>query len=60
MPLNRKSLSPDTLAEAIIAMDPPVMRQRASNLGAAIREEKGVANAVGFITRVLRDGVAKT
>jgi UDP:flavonoid glycosyltransferase YjiC (YdhE family) len=59
MPLNRKSLSPDTLAEAIIAMDAPVMRQRASNLGAAIREEKGIANAVGFITRVLRDGVAK-
>lgn len=56
MPLNCKSLSPDILAEAIIAMEAPVMRQRASNLGAAIREEKGVANAVGFVARVLSRG----
>jgi UDP:flavonoid glycosyltransferase YjiC (YdhE family) len=59
-PINRKFVSPDTLAEAITAMDAPIMRHRASIVGAAIREEKGVENAVRFVTRVLRDGAAKT
>lgn len=60
MPLDRKTLSPDTLAKAISAMDDPAMRQRASFIGSAIREEKGVASAVGVIARALRDSSRTT
>ena len=47
--LNRKTLSAESLAAAIMAMDDPRMRDRASSLGVAIRQEDGVAAAVTFI-----------
>lgn len=52
-PLDRKALTAESLATAIAAMDTPPMRQRAAALGEAIRREDGVAEAVGFIDRVL-------
>jgi UDP:flavonoid glycosyltransferase YjiC (YdhE family) len=48
-PLNRKSLTAEGLAAAIVAMDDPNMRGRSAALGAAIRRENGVAAAVEFI-----------
>lgn len=50
-PLNRKSVTAEALAAAIMAMDDPIMRSRAAALGAAIRREDGVAAAVEFIER---------
>lgn len=49
--LDRKTLSAESLAAAIAAMDDPQMRNRAAALGAAIRQEDGVAAAAGFIER---------
>ncbi|MHA6687293.1 glycosyltransferase [Mesorhizobium sp. A556] len=48
-PLDRKALSAESVAEAIVAMDDPQMRERAATLGAAIRQENGIAAAVKFI-----------
>jgi UDP:flavonoid glycosyltransferase YjiC (YdhE family) len=50
-PLNRKSLTAEALAAAIMATDDPIMRGRAAALGAAIRSEDGIAAAVEFIER---------
>jgi len=51
-PLDRKTLSADSLATAIMAMDNVQMRRRATAIGAAIRQEDGVAAAVRFIGEV--------
>lgn len=56
--LNRKTLSSESLAVAIAAMDDPQMRHRASSLGDAIRREDGVTAAVTFIeSRVIGQAV---
>ncbi len=47
--LNRKTLSTESLAAAIMAMDDRQMRHRAAALGAAIQQEDGVTAAVNFI-----------
>ena len=52
-PLNRKALSSESIASAIIAMRQREMRERATALGAAIRGEDGVESAVAFIDRVI-------
>ena len=57
-PLDRRTLSVESLVAAIIRMDDPQMRQRAGALGAAIRDEDGVATAVHFIER--RQGMPPT
>jgi UDP:flavonoid glycosyltransferase YjiC (YdhE family) len=49
--LNRKALTAEALATAIVAMDDPIMCGRATALGAAIRSEDGVTAAVEFIKR---------
>ncbi len=51
-PLDRKTLSIESLATAIDAMDDPQMRHRAAVLGAAIREEDGIAAAVRVIESI--------
>lgn len=48
-PLHKKTLTPETIAEAARAMDEPRMRRRAAELGTAIRAENGVARAVDVI-----------
>lgn len=48
-PLDRKRLSVETLAAAIVQMDHPQMRERAATLGAAIRQEHGITAAIDFI-----------
>jgi len=48
-PLDPKSLTVESLAAAIMAMDDPTMRSRAAALGTAIRKEDGVAASVDFI-----------
>lgn len=48
-PLDRKALTVDAFAAALTAMDEPGMRSRAAALGAAIREEEGIASAVALI-----------
>lgn len=50
-PLTRKALTAEAMAAAMIAMDDPILRSRAAALGAAIRNENGVAAAVKFIER---------
>ena len=50
-PLDRKNLSAAKLAQAITEMDDARMRQRAVDLGAAIRAEDGVGTAVAFVER---------
>jgi UDP:flavonoid glycosyltransferase YjiC (YdhE family) len=50
-PLNRKALTAEAVAAAMMAMDDPIMRSRAAALGTAIRNEDGVAAAVEFIER---------
>lgn len=49
--LDRKSLSVDRLAAAFAVTDDPRMRHSAATLGAAIRQEKGVATAAEFVER---------
>jgi hypothetical protein len=44
-PLDRKTLSPDRLAAAIVAMDAEPMRERARGLGDLIGREDGAAAA---------------
>jgi sterol 3beta-glucosyltransferase len=49
-PIPRKQLTVERLAQAIqIAVSDPIMRQNAANLGAKIRHEDGVTNAVAII-----------
>lgn len=56
-PLDRKSLSAEALAAAILAMEDDHMRRTAARLGAEIRQEDGVATAVDFIeTRARQRG----
>ncbi|MDQ0510730.1 UDP:flavonoid glycosyltransferase YjiC (YdhE family) [Angulomicrobium amanitiforme] len=47
--IHRRTLSAESLAAAITAMDDPEMRHRASTLGVAIRQEDGITAAVTFI-----------
>ena len=54
-PLDRKTLSAATLAQAIMDMDDARMRKRAVDLGAAIRAEDGVGAAVAFVERSNRN-----
>jgi UDP:flavonoid glycosyltransferase YjiC (YdhE family) len=56
-PLERKTLSADSLTSAIMAMDAPEMRRKANALGAAIREEDGIEAAIRFIET--RTGVSR-
>jgi sterol 3beta-glucosyltransferase len=48
-PLDIRTLSVDALVAAIRATDEPLMRRRSAEIGAAIREEDGVAAAIAFI-----------
>ncbi len=48
-PLDRKTLSADSVSAAIVAMDDRQMRRRAAELGTEIDREDGVAAAVSFI-----------
>lgn len=48
-PLDRRRLTADSLAAAIMATDSPEMRRRAAATGAAIQAEDGVATAVRFV-----------
>lgn len=57
-PLDRKSLSPTTLAEAIIAMDGSDMRARACHMSELISQEDGVATACDAIEAVAATGVS--
>lgn len=50
-PLERARLSAETLAEALTALDDPVMRARAQALADLIRTDGGVNSAVRFIER---------
>ncbi|MGZ2423111.1 glycosyltransferase [Rhizobium laguerreae] len=47
--LDRRVLTVESLTDALAAMDDPHMRRQADAVGAPIRDEDGVANAVGFI-----------
>jgi sterol 3beta-glucosyltransferase len=52
-PIPRKQLTVERLAQAMqTAMSDPVMRQRAANLGAKIRHEDGVGNAVAIVEEI--------
>ncbi len=48
-PIPRNALTAPALARAIAATDDPAMRARAAELGALVRAEDGVGNAVRFI-----------
>lgn len=50
--LDPRTLSAESLAAAITAMDGAAMRERAAALGARIRREDGVAAAIDFIERL--------
>jgi UDP:flavonoid glycosyltransferase YjiC (YdhE family) len=53
-PIPRHELSAERLTEAITAMiNSPVMKANAAELGAKIRQEKGVANAVEAVDGIL-------
>lgn len=57
-PIPRKDLTAERLAKAIQqAMNDPVMRQRAADLGAKIQAEDGVANAVATVLELEKSGV---
>lgn len=47
--LDRRALTVESLTAALSAMDDPLMRRHANGFGARIRDEDGVATAVGFI-----------
>jgi sterol 3beta-glucosyltransferase len=47
--LDRKTLTVESLATAIMAMDDPAMRKRADALGEAVRSEDGLGAAIRFI-----------
>ncbi|MBP0446365.1 glycosyltransferase family 1 protein [Roseomonas sp. SSH11] len=52
--LDRRTLSAESLATAIAALDAPPMRARAASLGARIRAEDGIAAALAFIEKRMR------
>ncbi|MEH7872199.1 glycosyltransferase [Rhizobium laguerreae] len=47
--LDRRALTVESLTDALAAMDDPLMRRQAAAVGSRIRDEDGVATAVGFI-----------
>lgn len=49
--LDKRKMTVDDLVGAFRAMEAPTMRQRAAELGAAIRSERGVEDAMDFIER---------
>jgi sterol 3beta-glucosyltransferase len=52
-PIPRKQLTVEHLAQAIqTAVSDPAMRQSAANLGAKIRDENGIDNAVAIIQKI--------
>lgn len=51
--LERASLSTETLANALTALDDPIMRKRAQSLSDAIKSDPGVEAAVDFLERRL-------
>ncbi|MAI90396.1 glycosyltransferase [Ponticaulis sp.] len=52
-PIDHKALTADNLAEAIrTAITDPVMRRKADALGARLRNEHGVKNAIRFIEEI--------
>jgi UDP:flavonoid glycosyltransferase YjiC (YdhE family) len=53
--LDRRTLSADRLAAAMVAMDNQAMRERARVMGALIRAENGIAAAVSFVEKRLSD-----
>lgn len=54
-PIPQQQLTVERLSAAITAaVSDPVMRQRAADLGARLRAENGVANAVAALNRVLK------
>ncbi|WP_437344386.1 glycosyltransferase [Mesorhizobium marinum] len=55
-PLDKRAMSADDIAAALLAMDDPGMRSRAADLGRAVRAEDGVSDAVRFI----EDRLART
>ena len=58
-PIPRKRLTPERLANALsVAVGDAEMRARAATLGAQLREEDGVAEAVAHLSRVARDQVS--
>lgn len=52
-PLNRKTLSSESLAAALMAMDDTQMRLRAAALGEHVRKEDGVTTAIRFIESII-------
>lgn len=48
-PLDRKTLSIESLSAAIVAMEETTIRKNAAELGLAIRDEDGLAAAIGFM-----------
>lgn len=52
-PLNRKTLSTESLAASLIAMDDTQMHLQAAALGDHIRKEDGVTAAIRFIERTI-------
>ncbi|NDV89472.1 glycosyltransferase [Aurantimonas aggregata] len=57
-PLDRKTLDATTLAAAFKTTDDPVMRARAGAIGTKIGHENGVAAAVSFVGRTLKQQVS--
>ena len=54
--LDKRRITEDDLADVFRAMEAPAMRQRAAELGAAIRSERGVENAMDLIERRMTVG----
>ena len=58
-PIKKHDLTADALARALeTALGDPAMRTRAGELGARIRKEDGVGNAVGRIESLFAQPVA--
>ncbi|MEP7240761.1 MAG: glycosyltransferase [Devosia sp.] len=53
-PLDRRRLSAESVATALVAMDDPQMRARAKAIGTGIREEDGVGAACDFLEARVR------
>ncbi|EJC70737.1 glycosyl transferase, UDP-glucuronosyltransferase [Rhizobium leguminosarum bv. viciae WSM1455] len=47
--LDRRTLTVESLTDALAAIDDPLMRRQTAAVGSRIRDEDGVATAVGFI-----------
>jgi sterol 3beta-glucosyltransferase len=57
-PIPRKQLTVENLAQAIYrAISDPLMQQRAADLGAKIRAEGGIADAVSAVYKIEKSGV---